>query len=477
MSNRSFRHFFITLNALIDLIAVNGSILIAYWLRFRTDLFELFAAHKGEPPPIEGYIQLLPLYTLFWLVTTRFVRTYASDNWNQTNQIDAISSLPSIFKAATYATISLICALFFYRSFSYSRWVIVLSWTINMSLLWLNRTLVDSIQKLALAKGIGLNRAALLGFNTTVESLAKKLQTHKELGYDLVGIIYIEAPYQLPNQLSTALKILGPIEELRNIVEKHRINDVFIASPNVSHEQILKAVHLCEGKNVKFRVMPDLYEIMVGKVKVENLDGIPIVCLKELPLQSLTNRLIKRGMDILISSLALIILSPLILAVAISTKATSKGAVIFKQERVSRNGRRFMMYKFRSMRLDAEAGVGHRWAENEDPRRTKLGKFLRRWSLDEIPQFLNVIKGDMSLVGPRPEMSGLIDKFSAEVPHYLDRHQVKCGITGWAQVNGLRGNTSLEERIKYDLYYIENWSLWLDLKIMLKTISALRKGN
>ena len=187
--------------------------------------------------------------------------------------------------------------------------------------------------------------------------------------------------------------------------------------------------------------------------------------------------IIKRLIDIAFSLSALIVLSPLMLAIVIAIRLTSPGKAIFRQERVGRAGKRFHIYKFRSMRADAEEKVGHVWAKRDDPRQTSLGKFLRRWSLDELPQFFNVLKGDMSLVGPRPEMSDLIDTFRESIPHYLARQRVKSGMTGWAQVNGFRGNTSLEERVSYDRYYIENWSLNLDIKIILKTLWAIKKGN
>jgi exopolysaccharide biosynthesis polyprenyl glycosylphosphotransferase len=263
---------------------------------------------------------------------------------------------------------------------------------------------------------------------------------------------------------------------VRSLIQKHRIDELFVASPTISHVEILQIVHNCEGLTTQISVLPDLYEVMIGRTRAADFDGIPIVKLKELPLQGWRS-FVKRGMDIGLSLLALIALSPMMLAIAIAIKLTSPGKVIFRQERIGRDGKPFYIYKFRSMRADAEKGVGHSWAAPNDPRQTRLGRFLRRWSLDELPQFFNVLKGDMSLIGPRPEMSGLIDNFSKEIPHYLDRHRVRCGMTGWAQVNGLRGNTSLEERIRYDLYYTENWSLGLDIKILLKTLRAIMEGS
>lgn len=240
---------------------------------------------------------------------------------------------------------------------------------------------------------------------------------------------------------------------------------------------ILKILHACEGMPVQINLLPELSEfIRDGRETITFFDGIPVLQLRETPMQGVRG-IVKRLIDIVFSVFALIILSPLMLTIAFIIRLTSPGKAIFRQERVGRAGKPFRIYKFRSMRADAEEDVGHMWAKSDDSRQTSLGKFLRRWSLDELPQFFNVLKGDMSLVGPRPEMSGLIDSFSESIPHYLARQRVKSGMTGWAQVNGLRGNTSLEDRVNYDRYYIENWSLALDIKIILKTLWAIKKGT
>jgi exopolysaccharide biosynthesis polyprenyl glycosylphosphotransferase len=463
MSHKNFRQLLIAIASFFDVVAINSIFLAAYWLRFYSGLMDAIAVHKGPAPSLDGYFQLMPLMTIVYLVVIWWFGLYNFENRAK------VDTFYAGIKATTFASILTLGAVFFYRGFSYSRWVMVISWVININVLFLNRMLIKIIERQLRMRGIGVNRMAVIGFNRTVQTLIDRIQSQPELGYEFIGII----AGQKPPMLIEMYRLLGETSDILNIVTKHHLDELFIASPVVSHQEILRLIHACEGKSVKFRIIPDLYEIMAGKVKVGEINGIPIIGLKELPLQG-WRRLIKRLMDISISLAVLLILSPFMLIIAAVIKINDKGPVFFLQERVGQDGKPFTIYKFRSMRPDAEKGVGHRWAMKDDPRRTKVGAFLRQWSLDELPQLFNVLKGDMSLVGPRPEMSGLIQNFSKSIPHYLERHKVKSGMTGWAQINGLRGNTSLEERIKYDLYYIENWSLDFDIKILLKTIWSLK---
>ena len=290
-------------------------------------------------------------------------------------------------------------------------------------------------------------------------------------GYELVGIVAGTAGTD-----DSEVKYLGKSQDILGLVRTHRLDTLFISSPTVPNDTILQILHACEGVPVQINVLPELSEFIRGGTAITFCQGIPVLQLRETPMQGVRG-IVKRLIDIVFSGFALLILSPLMLTIAMAIRLTSPGKAIFRQERVGRAGKPFRIYKFRSMRADAEEDVGHMWAKSDDSRQTSLGKFLRRWSLDELPQFFNVLKGDMSLVGPRPEMSGLIDSFSESIPHYLARQRVKSGMTGWAQVNGLRGNTSLEDRVNYDRYYIENWSLALDIKIILKTLWAIKKGT
>jgi len=466
MSNRNLQQLLIAIASILDIIAINLVLLTAYWLRFHSGLMDAIAVHKGPPPPLDGYFQLMPLMTLVYLVMIWWSGLYHFEN--QSN----FDIFYAGIKVATFSSVLILGAVFFYRGFSYSRWVMVLSWFANINLLFLNRIFIKILARQLQARGIGISRIAVIGFNRTVQTFIDRIQSRQDLGYEFVGIIAGQTSLLSIGQH----RLLGETSDILNIIVKHRIDELFIASPAISHEEILRIIHYCEGRSVKFRIILDLYEIMVGKVKIGAIDGIPIVGLKELPLQG-WRRFVKRLMDIIISLIVLVVLSPIMFIIALVIKVDSEGPVFFLQERVGRDGKSFIMYKFRSMRQNAEKGIGHRWAAKNDPRRTAVGAFLRKWSLDELPQLFNVLRGDMSLVGPRPEMSGLIQDFSESIPHYLERHKVKSGMTGWAQINGLRGNTSLEERIKYDLYYIENWSLGFDIKILLRTIWAVGKGN
>ena len=466
MSNKTFRQLLTAIASFLDVVSINSVFLAAYWLRFHSGFMDAIAVHKGPVPLLDGYLQLMPLMTVVYLVVIRWFGLYHFESQSK------VDILYAGIKATTVASILTLGAVFFYRGFSYSRWVMVLSWFININALFLNRMLIKIIERQLRMRGIGVSRIAVIAFNRTTQNLIDHIQSRPELGYEFIGII----AGRKPSMSIEPYILLGETSDILNIATKYHLDELFIASPVVSHEEILQLIHFCEGHSVKFRIIPDLYEIMVGKVKVGEISGIPVVGLKELPLQG-WRCLVKCLMDIGISLTALLILSPLMFIIAVVIKITDNGPVFFLQERVGLNSKPFTIYKFRSMCPDAEEGVGHRWATQDDPRQTKIGAFLRKWRLDELPQLLNVLKGDMSLVGPRPEMSGLIQDFSKSIPHYLERHKVKSGITGWAQINGLRGNTSLEERIKYDLYYIENWSLDFDIKILLKTIWAIGKGD
>ena len=266
--------------------------------------------------------------------------------------------------------------------------------------------------------------------------------------------------------------------ELPSILRDHDIQQVVIALPQASHEELLDLISVCEDAHAEVRIFPDLFQIVASELSIDDLGGLPLLTVRDVALRG-WKLAAKRAMDVMVSGAILILISPLMLLIAILIKLESKGPVFYSQVRVGLDGKPFAMIKFRSMRTDAEKSTGPVWATADDPRRTRLGTFLRKTSLDEFPQFINVLMGDMSLVGPRPERPIFVEQFRQVVPRYMERHREKAGITGWAQVNGLRGDTSIVERTKYDLYYIENWSLSFDIKIILRTAVNLfrRNGN
>jgi Undecaprenyl-phosphate glucose phosphotransferase len=262
--------------------------------------------------------------------------------------------------------------------------------------------------------------------------------------------------------------VLGVIADIPWIIERHSIDEVIIGLPESSHQELVGIISLCEREKVGIRVFPDVFQIMASEVGIGDLGGLPLLTIRDVALRGWKLTL-KRGMDVVIGSIGAVLLSPLMLLTALVIKLESPGPIFFVQERMGLDARPFKMIKFRSMRQDAE-DEGPGWTVEADPRRTKLGAMLRRLNLDELPQLVNVLVGDMSLVGPRPERPVYVEQFRQSIPRYMDRHREKAGMTGWAQVNGLRGDTSIAERTKYDLWYIENWSLGLDIKILIRTL-------
>ena len=466
MNNKTLDHLLITLTVLFDLCFVATAIVVAYWIRFESGWLEALALHKGGTPPLDDYFRLIPLMAIIWLMTLKALKLYRPEN----------NATPSAFwtlcKAAGIALIATLATLFFiFHHDAYSRWVMLLASGFSLVWLFLGRLVLHRFRQAIHAQGVGVNRVAVVGYEARVEKFIAALNARPNSGYKLIGIIAGTASVD-----GSSPQYLGKSQDILELVQTHRLDTLFISSPTVSNDTILQILQTCEGVPLQINMLPELSEFIRSGTAITFFDDIPILQLRETPMQGMQG-IIKRLIDIIFSLSALIMLSPLMLAIAIVIRFTSSGKAIFRQERVGRAGKRFHIYKFRSMRVDAEEKVGHVWAKSDDPRQTSLGKFLRRWSLDELPQFINVLKGDMSLVGPRPEMSGLIDTFRESIPHYLARQRVKSGMTGWAQVNGLRGNTSLEERVSYDRYYIENWSLSLDIKIILKTLWAIKKGN
>ena len=468
MNKKTLDHLLIALTVLFDLCFVATAIVVAYWVRFESGWTpETLALHKGGTPPLDDYFRLIPLMAIIWLMVLKTLKLYRPES-NAT-----LSVFWTLCKASGIALIATLAALFFiYHHDAYSRWVMLLASGFSLVWLFLGRLVLHRFRQAVHAQGVGVSRVALIGYDARSEKFINILKARLNSGYELVGIVAETVDVD-----DSAVLSLGESQNILEIVQKHRLDTLFISSPTVPNETILQILHACEGVPLQINVLPELSEFIKGGTEtITFFEGIPVLQLRETPMQGVRG-IVKRLIDIVFSVFALIVLSPLMLTITIVIRLTSPGKAIFRQERVGRAGKPFNIYKFRSMRADAEENIGHVWAEADDPRQTSLGKFLRRWSLDELPQFFNVLKGDMSLVGPRPEMSGLIDTFSESIPHYLARQRVKSGMTGWAQVNGLRGNTSLEERISYDRYYIENWSLGLDIKIILKTLWAIKKGS
>jgi len=448
----------------IDALAIEGSFLLSYWLRFRSTLFDRLGFDSVVPPPIEGYLAGSAVMVGVWLLLFRASKVYLPRR-----RVSLSDELISIIRWGTAGMLILMSAAFLYRGFSFSRIVFALIWVTSVPLILSGRALVASLERKMHRKGRFLRTAVIIGNDALANDVFVRLHRHPSFGFDIVGY-FADAPSDAPLKLS-ALAYLGPITNAAQFIGGRGVSVVFIALRAGEHQRLFDLVSDSEGLDVQFMMIPDVLEILTSQVRLTEYEGLPFLTLKSNPLTG-WGSVAKRGMDLCVSAFLLLALSPLLLLIAVVVRLSSAGPVFYRQERVGIDGSPFSILKFRSMRTDAEAVTGPVWARKGDPRRTRIGTLLRKTSLDELPQLINVLRGEMSLVGPRPERPYFVEQFRANVPKYLDRHRVKTGITGWAQVNGLRGNTSIEERIKYDLYYIENWSFTLDIKILLRTVRA-----
>jgi exopolysaccharide biosynthesis polyprenyl glycosylphosphotransferase len=379
-----------------------------------------------------------------------------------------IAHLDETYRILTLTTLSTLLtvafiALLFKNSDMIFRSLFFYSWLLSIAGLTVGRLIHAQIQWQAQSRGIGEDRVLLVGAGETGRMILHKITSRPELGYRVVGVVDNRGMRSL-----SKVPFLGNLADIPSVIDHYAIDEVIIGLPESTHQEIIGIISLCEREKVGIRVFPDVFQIMASEVTIGDLGGLPLLTMRDVALQGWRLTL-KRGMDILISGLGLVLLSPFMLFVAILIKLDSPGSVFYAQERMGLDAVPFRMLKFRSMRADAET-QGPGWTTEDDPRRTKLGTIMRRFNIDELPQLFNVLMGDMSLVGPRPERPVYVEQFRQQIPRYMDRHREKAGMTGWAQVNGLRGDTSIAERTKYDLWYIENWSLALDLKIIIRTI-------
>jgi len=456
---------FITVVA--DVLAIETAFLFSYWLRFYSPLTELYPVTKGFPP-LTAYLLGALVVIPAWLFLFNSRRMYSSRR-----VLYFSDEFFAIVRVVFVGMLLVMAGAFFYREFSYSRLVFVLLGINAIILISLGRFAVMKFEQHWYARGRDTKGVVIVGNSQTAKRILERVRGVPSLGYRVIGFFANESDGPLT---SAEAEHLGKISDAAEYIRTHRIDVAMVALSSNEHPLLFELVRQCEGFNTEIMMVPDMLEMMTSRVRIRELEGIPFIPIKEVPLTT-WNLIIKRSFDIVTSGLILVASVPLFFFIVLLIKLTSKGPVFYYQERTGLDGKSFKVMKFRSMRIDAEAVSGPVWAQKNDPRTTPIGKFLRRWSLDEIPQFINVLKGDMSIVGPRPERPHFVAQFQKEIPKYLDRHRVKTGITGWAQVNGLRGNTPIDERTKYDIYYVENWSLVFDMKIILKTARAILFGS
>ncbi|HTY19386.1 MAG TPA: undecaprenyl-phosphate glucose phosphotransferase [Myxococcota bacterium] len=440
-----------------DLALVGASWLGAYLIRF------YFPAPLGVPdaqPYLLALLLVLPLWA--WVFRSRGL--YAP---RRTDSL--VAEIAEVAAAATTVVVLLVVATFFARSYFFSRGVIALFWGLSIAVVSGARVAARQVLRALHRRGRSLTAVLVIGGGALAEQVVDRIREHPETGLRVAGVL-CESPQ--PPRVRGA-PVLGKHEEVKRVLAESGASQVIVALSREDAAQLEPLLAELEDELVDVALVPDLLHVATLRSSVEDFDGLPLISLRAGPLVGWA-AIQKRVFDVAISSIALAAAAPLLALVALSVRLTSGAPVLYAQERMGLDGRVFRMLKFRTMVLDAERDTGPVWARRGDPRETRIGGFLRRTSLDELPQLWNVVRGDMSLVGPRPERPVFIEQFRREVPGYMLRHKVKAGLTGWAQVHRWRGDTSLHERVEHDLYYIRNWSLGLDLRILLMTLWRVR---
>jgi Undecaprenyl-phosphate glucose phosphotransferase len=464
--NRLLVAFYVATDAVIGMTAF----VLAYLLRFESGLIPVTKGH----PPFSQYVQILPFIGALVPIAFHLQGIYRLRRGRS-----RVDDFFAVFVGSILAVVLGVFGTLYFETYyvrdelkdrgvyEISQLVWGLFLVLNVTLTYASRELVREALERRWRAGIGLKRVLIAGAGELGRQVADRVLEHRELGYKIAGFVDDRA---VGDHLGyRGLPLLGTLAEAHEIVQREKVDQIYIALPLEEHVKMLSLIEGANRECVDVKVVPDLLQVVALRARLEDLDGLPIININDVPLQGF-NSVLKRMIDFAISAVALVVLGIPFALISTLIRITSPGPVFYRQERMGLDGQPFLVYKFRSMLHDAERETGPVWTRENDPRRTPIGKLLRRFSIDELPQLWNVLKGDMSLVGPRPERPFFVEQFKQRFPQYMLRHKVKSGMTGWAQVNGWRGNTSIEKRIEYDLYYIENWSVALDIKIMWLTV-------
>jgi len=460
MKQQRIRHLFTLSQVLLDASMVILAFFLAHQLRRAVD-WPNKAVNLGPFADYTGMllIQMVTLVSVFF-----FSRLY--------HTVRAVSRVDEFYQIFGSVSVGIVMSVAFSGfafknsvvDLDYSRAMILYAWLLTILFVTLGRWLHYTLTTRLRAQGLGIDRVLIVGTGEVGHMILQKIQWNPGLGYKVVGLVEMNDA----NERAFNVPVLGGPEKLAELIDQYEIDEVIMALPEASHQETLSLISQCERGSVSIKLYPDLFQIMASQVSIGDLGGLPLLSVRDVALRG-WRLTVKRALDIAGSTVGLVFLSPFLLLTGFLIKLDSPGPVLYAQERMGLDAKPFWCLKFRSMRSDAEKD-GPGWTTKDDPRRTRVGEFLRRFSLDELPQLINVFLGEMSLVGPRPERPIYVEQFRRSIPRYMDRHREKAGLTGWAQVNGLRGDTSIIERTRYDLWYIENWSLRLDFKILIRTI-------
>lgn len=445
---------------LTDVFVIIISLFLAWFLRFKTTLFGPIGGHLGWAfYSLFLFLCIIPVYLFLYFSFD----LYKSFRHKRT----VFSEATQIIKVNIVAFIVLVAILFIINQPNFSRIMLLLLAVIGSVLGILERFILRLFLHKIRSQNKNLKHILIVGDNDLAYKFANKIDNNPYLGYHVVGFL---GRHENIGKFIGSHRVLGSFNQLDKILSENEFDRVILAIPLQYYYKLMDLVQCCERFGIKVEIVPDYYRYIPARPSVDMIDDMPLINIRHIPLDDAYNHVIKKLSDIIISVIAIIITSPIMIVVAIIIKLTSKGPIIFKQERIGYNSKPFMMYKFRSMKVQNPDFEKVQWTTKDDPRKTKIGAFIRKTSIDELPQFFNVLKGDMSVVGPRPERPFFVDEFKDTIPKYMVKHQVRPGITGWAQIHGFRGNTSISKRIFYDIEYVENWHFGLDLGIMIKTV-------
>lgn len=455
--------YFNRLHVVLDALVIVVSYLLSWWLYFESR----FADKSIGKLEMGIYFSALYFLVPGYLILYYWFRMYTPKRVQRTED-----EILNVFKANVVGYILVLAVLFLANSVNddmqhFSRGMLSVFAVINTCATLLMRALIRRILHLFRKRGYNLKHILLVGYSRAAEAYIDRIMANPQWGYMVRGILDDNVPR---GAVYKGVKVLGSIDNLLYILPENKLDEIAVTLSLQDYDRLEEIVNLCEKSGVHTKFIPDYNSLIPGRPYTEDLSGLPVINIRYVPLSNTINAVAKRVVDIIGSFCGLVLLSPLLLVVAVLVKTTSRGPVIFAQERVGQHNRVFKMYKFRTMRVQEETEEKKGWTTRNDPRVTKVGRFLRRTSIDELPQLFNILIGNMSLVGPRPERPQYVEKFREEIPRYMIKHQVRPGLTGWAQINGYRGDTSIRKRIEYDIFYIENWSMGLDFKILFLTI-------
>lgn len=446
---------------IIDITVITFSLVLAWYIRFETELLGFGRGVWGFEHYILPIFFIIPSYILIYY----FLGLYTPQRTQKTIK----SELFKIIQANIIGLLFLVALLFIIGLTDYSRYMLIIFILSSTIFSIVERFILRQFLRYVRSKGFNIKYILVVGAGEMGQKFSKVIKLNEYMGYQIIGFLDDDPKRDVIN----GFKILGKLEDLENVLGSNIIDRVIIALSPPQEELMEWIIEICEKIGVRAEIIPDYHRYLSSKPHIGMIGDIPLIQVRQVPLDNHSNQFIKRFLDLIFAITAIVLLSPIMIIIALMVKLSSSGPVIFKQERLGQNRQIFKIYKFRSMTVHDEEKEKYKWTTKDDTRITKFGMFIRRTSIDEIPQLLNIIKGEMSLIGPRPERLHLAEKFKDEVPKYMVKHHVRPGMTGWAQINGFRGNTSIFKRIEYDIYYVENWTLSMDVEIFYRTLSNL----